>query len=362
MDWDEEKWNNNTPPATYSKPWWDLLPAQRKAAKALGYNEKTWDKEGAEQDDDPLNTRVAWDDMHPVHRKNWKTLGWDKKKWDNNTPPPSQFKPWSELTPEEQQAAENLGYDEPKWNQEGKSDDQGQVESLKIRSQNELALKTRLMNLNYEEADNISEYYDYYEEVEFYLNQATPDRKFSEKELENWSTAIGLLARKRRNIAGRMAINVYQEKRDKAVRHVAGLRKSLRSQRESLVKIKNAFATAKNMEEGVKNAVTLNDYLTTLENTLSLAADPTKLQAIDSAISELVNQVDNTGDQIIKGTAKLAAYVKKREAQLEGYESKAALVNQISATVSNIRQAVSTLAFYQDKYEAGKALLSAPGG
>ena len=95
---------------------------------------------------------------------------------------------------------------------------------------------------------------------------------------------------------------------------------------------------------------------------MSFAADPSKLQAIDSAISELVNQVDPTGDQINQCEEKLASYVKRRATQLEGYESMEQLLSSISNTVALIRQTASDLRFWADQYEAAVALESAPGG
>jgi hypothetical protein len=236
----------------------------------------------------------------------------------------------------------------------------GKVESLKTRSQNELALKSQVLEVGYEEADNFADYDNAYKEVAGYLDLANRGHEFSEEQLAWWSESITELAKRRRAIAGRRASGYWQDKKIAAASHIAGLRRSLASQKKSLGNIQKAFQNAENMQEGVSEALALKDNLSTLEDILSFAAERTVLQAIDSAISELSNRVEPTGDAINRHVATLAGYVKKQAAQLEGYESMESLMNQIGGTVSAIRTAVSELDFYVKKYKAAIALEAAP--
>jgi hypothetical protein len=242
---------------------------------------------------------------------------------------------------------------------------EGKVDSLKIRSQNELALKSQMLDLGYKEADNIADYNHAYNEVTGYLDLANKNHDFQENEITWWSNAIAELSFKRRSIAGRRASELHNKKID-AVNSVAGLRRTLASQKTSLGNIQKAFQNADNMQEGVSVALALKDNLSTLEDVLTvgiekLAQQAVKSAIVDSSISELVNRVDPIGDAINRHVATLAGYVKKQAAQLEGYESMESLVRQISGTISAIRSALSNLDSLVKKYKVAVSLEATPG-
>mmetsp|Transcript_31288 Transcript_31288/g.53433 ORF Transcript_31288/g.53433 Transcript_31288/m.53433 type:complete len:201 (+) Transcript_31288:178-780(+) len=90
-------------------PWSKLPLSARKAAKAIGFDEKQWDdKEWLEIDD------KHWEDLTDEEKTACETLGWDANSWDEKY----EDQAWEDLPENVKKAAEKLG-----WNQENWDDD-----------------------------------------------------------------------------------------------------------------------------------------------------------------------------------------------------------------------------------------------
>ena len=87
-------------------PWSKLPLSARKAAKVIGFEEKSWDnKEWLDIED------YHWAELSSEQRTACETLGWDHDSWDNKY----EHKHWSDLPAHVKLAAEKLGWNKEKW-------------------------------------------------------------------------------------------------------------------------------------------------------------------------------------------------------------------------------------------------------
>ncbi len=93
--------------AKYEDVPWSKLPMDaRKAAKVIGFEQKSWDdKEWLDIDD------KHWHDMTTEEVKACEALGWDKESWEHKYEHTS----WNDMPKHVQQAAEKLGWNKEKW-------------------------------------------------------------------------------------------------------------------------------------------------------------------------------------------------------------------------------------------------------
>lgn len=87
-------------------PWSKLPLSARKAAKAIGFEQKSWDdKEWLSIDD------KHWWDLTPEEKKECETLGWDAVSWDEKY----EHQAWADMPKHVQKAAEKLGWNQENW-------------------------------------------------------------------------------------------------------------------------------------------------------------------------------------------------------------------------------------------------------
>ncbi|KAL7524315.1 hypothetical protein ACHAXR_000524 [Thalassiosira sp. AJA248-18] len=87
-------------------PWSKLTLSARKAAKAIGFEQKSWDdKEWMPIDD------KHWDDLTDEEKTACETLGWDSISWEEKY----ENQAWNDMPKHVQKAAEKLGWDQEKW-------------------------------------------------------------------------------------------------------------------------------------------------------------------------------------------------------------------------------------------------------
>ncbi len=212
------------------------------------------------------------------------------------------------------------------------------------RSNRERSLSGSLKSLGWDETDDMAGYDMLHDEVGAWLDEAAkPGRSWSDAELVSWASALNNLGNIRSDIAGHRASGFWQAARDAEASRLAGLERSLSKKNQSLGKIIQALQNAQNMQEGVADALSLKDKLSTLESAVGLVFEPGAIEAVGAAVSEIFNQVDSTGDAVNAHVAKLAAYVTKQAAQLEGYESMQALLDDIATTVALIQGSAHNL-------------------
>lgn len=103
--------------AKYEDVKWSKLPlGARKAAKAIGFEEKSWDDAEWIAIDDKW-----WEDLTEEEKTACESLGWDKHSWDEKY----EHQAWADMPKHVQKAAEKLGWDQEKWDDDWDTDTWG---------------------------------------------------------------------------------------------------------------------------------------------------------------------------------------------------------------------------------------------
>lgn len=99
--WDEAEWI-----AIDDKHWADLTDEEKTACETLGWDAISWDDKYENQ---------AWEDMPEHVQKAAETLGWDQEKWDDDWDVETWDKSWADFTEEEKRCLHVLGYYVQSW-------------------------------------------------------------------------------------------------------------------------------------------------------------------------------------------------------------------------------------------------------
>ena len=94
--WDEKEWLHID-----DKHWHDLTPEEKTAVQTLGWCEQSWDHK---------YEHTSWDDMPKEVQKAAEKLGWNKEKWDDDWDVETWDKGWEQFTDEEKRCLHVLGY------------------------------------------------------------------------------------------------------------------------------------------------------------------------------------------------------------------------------------------------------------
>ena len=101
IGFDQKTWDGKEWLPIDDKHWKDLTPEELKACETLGWTKESWDTkyEG-----------VYWKDLPDVVKRACEKMGWDQIKWDEDWDVPCWEKEWEEFDDDEKRALHVLGY------------------------------------------------------------------------------------------------------------------------------------------------------------------------------------------------------------------------------------------------------------
>lgn len=120
--WESTASWDDPPPSSVEKGWTDMTPAQRDAARVLGYNRTTWDDDSG-REPQPESDNKDWAELTENERAAAKVFGYTEASWDNE-PPASLYKYWNSLTRAEKDAVAVLGWTETTWDNDSGDEEQ----------------------------------------------------------------------------------------------------------------------------------------------------------------------------------------------------------------------------------------------
>ena len=101
IGFEEKSWNDAEWLHIDDKHWWDLTPEEKTACETLGWDSVSWETKYEDQ---------AWKDMPKHVQKAAEKLGWTEQTWDEDWDTPTWHKGWSDFTDEEKRCMHVLGY------------------------------------------------------------------------------------------------------------------------------------------------------------------------------------------------------------------------------------------------------------
>ena len=137
LGWTWRAWNQSSAPKGFRRFWATLRPAERASAQVLGFDEPNWDmrlkcsleRAALERGDEDDAAKGNGDGSQPGRLKRWaqltptevdaaKRLGWELGTWEAGETPKGFVRPWAALRPPERAAATTLGYTSEEWDEE----------------------------------------------------------------------------------------------------------------------------------------------------------------------------------------------------------------------------------------------------
>jgi len=106
IGFDQKEWDNKEWLPIDDKHWHDLTTEEKTAVETLGWTMESWEHK---------YEHCSWKDMPKEVQKAAEKLGWNETKWDDDWDVDSWDKDWNDFTPEEQRCLHVMGYTYHTW-------------------------------------------------------------------------------------------------------------------------------------------------------------------------------------------------------------------------------------------------------